>query len=108
MPAPAPPTQPSLPWRTSSSIIMGITGMLVRGFMFGTNTTKVHGLDQFTKLLDERMVVEERQRGLITGWWSPGIQRQARTNLGRSLEPHECVGSSALALDSLRERLTSN
>ena len=38
--------------------------------MFGTNSTEIHGLDGFLKLLDERKDVEKRTRGLITGKFS--------------------------------------
>lgn len=46
---------------------MSITGSLSRLFMFGANTTEVHGLDDFLELLDKRSDVRNRQRGLITG-----------------------------------------
>ena len=38
--------------------------------MFGTNSTEIHGLDGFLKLLDERKDVEKRKRGLITSKFS--------------------------------------
>lgn len=63
----APLSRPSLPWRVGSTVIMGITGSLSRLFMFGANTTQVHGLDGFLELLDKRVDVQNRQRGLITG-----------------------------------------
>ena len=61
------PYEPSLPWRTGSSIIMGLAGSLCRIFMFGASNTDTHGLDRFKALLDERADVDKRQRGLITG-----------------------------------------
>ena len=61
------PHQPSLPWRTGSSLIMGFSGAISRIFIFGANRTDIHGLDSFLGLLDERRDISERQRGLITG-----------------------------------------
>ncbi|TVY25950.1 Lysophosphatidylcholine acyltransferase [Lachnellula hyalina] len=65
---PPPPATPSLslPWRFSSSLIMGLTGSLSRGFLFGLNRTEVVGLDRFLETLDSRKNVEGRARGLIT------------------------------------------
>ncbi|TVY32383.1 Lysophosphatidylcholine acyltransferase [Lachnellula subtilissima] len=65
---PPPPSTPSLslPWRFSSSLIMGLTGSLSRGFLFGMNRTEVVGLDRFLETLDNRKNVEGRARGLIT------------------------------------------
>ncbi|MCJ1404307.1 hypothetical protein MMC11_007532 [Xylographa trunciseda] len=60
------PYEPSLPWRTGSSIIMGLAGSLCRIFMFGASNPDIHGLDRFQELLDERADVDKRQRGLIT------------------------------------------
>lgn len=62
-----PLSRPSLPWRVGSTVIMGITGSISRLFMFGANTTQVHGLDGFLEVLDKRIDVKSRQRGLITG-----------------------------------------
>jgi monolysocardiolipin acyltransferase len=50
----------------TSSVIMGLTGLLSRAFLYGLNVTKVNGLDGFVKLLNERQEVEGRERGLIT------------------------------------------
>ncbi|KAI5863239.1 hypothetical protein GGS23DRAFT_568878 [Durotheca rogersii] len=58
--------QPSLPWRMTSSIVMGVTAALVRGFLYGLNSVEVVGLDRFLAILDKRRDVEKRQRGLIT------------------------------------------
>jgi monolysocardiolipin acyltransferase len=62
-----PPPTPSLTWRFSSSLIMGLTGSLSRSFLYALNRTEVIGLDRFMETLDRRRDVEGRQRGLITG-----------------------------------------
>ncbi|KAI9670063.1 MAG: hypothetical protein M1817_004543 [Caeruleum heppii] len=62
----AQPVAPSLPWRLSSSVVMGVTGALCRTFLHGANRTEVHGLDGFLRVLDERQDIEGRERGLIT------------------------------------------
>lgn len=67
MAAADPSSQPSLPWRVGSSIVMGVTGAISRLVLFGANTTEVHGLGNFLELLDQRRNVENRKRGLITG-----------------------------------------
>lgn len=59
--------RPSLPWRMSSSLILGATCMLSRGFLYGLNTVETKGLDRFLKILDKRKDVDKRERGLITG-----------------------------------------
>lgn len=59
--------QPSLPWRMSSSFILGATCMLSRGFLYGLNTVETNGLDRFLEILDKRKDVNKRERGLITG-----------------------------------------
>ncbi|KAK7935413.1 tafazzin protein [Apiospora marii] len=58
--------QPSLPWRMSSSFILGATCMLSRGFLYGLNTVETNGLDRFLEILDKREDVNKRERGLIT------------------------------------------
>ncbi|KAI1810920.1 acyltransferase [Poronia punctata] len=58
--------QPTLPWRMTSSLIMGLTASLSRVFLYGLNTVEVKGLDRFLALLEQRKDVEKRQRGLIT------------------------------------------
>lgn len=63
----APLHQPSLPWRMTSSLIMGLTAGLSRGFLYAFNTVEVTGLERFLDLLDKRKDVEKRERGLITG-----------------------------------------
>jgi monolysocardiolipin acyltransferase len=62
-----PPVSPSLPWRFSSSLIMGMTASISRIFLHGLNYMEVIGLDGFLKTLDKRKDVEGRERGLITG-----------------------------------------
>lgn len=67
-----PPTQyPYLPWRIMSSTIMGVTGLLSRGFLYGLNSVEVTGLDKFLTLLESRRDPRKRQRGLITGITPP-------------------------------------
>lgn len=61
------PHSPSLPWRMSSSLIMGLTGTLTRGFLYGLNNMEVIGLDRFLETLNKRKDVEGRERGLLTG-----------------------------------------
>lgn len=65
--ASSPPTQPSLPWRIGSAIVMGFVGLNSRLFMFQANSTEVHGLDGFLRMLDRRKDPARRERGLITG-----------------------------------------
>lgn len=65
--SPSPPTEPSLPWRIGSAILMGFVGINAQLFMFGANTTEVHGLDGFLRILDQRKDPGRRERGLITG-----------------------------------------
>lgn len=67
MSSPAPPQSPSLPWRISSSLVMGLTGALSRGFLYGLNYTEVIGLDRFLETLDKRKNIDSRERGLLTG-----------------------------------------
>ncbi len=62
-----PPQQPGLPWRIASSVVMGVTGLLSKGFIYGLNRVEVVGLDGFLRILDSRRDVEKRQRGLVTG-----------------------------------------
>jgi monolysocardiolipin acyltransferase len=63
----SPPAQPSLPWRAASSVVMGVTAALSRGFLYGFNKTETVGLDRFIEVLDSRKNPEDRDRGLITG-----------------------------------------
>ncbi|THZ85652.1 hypothetical protein D6C84_03146 [Aureobasidium pullulans] len=66
MATPDAPEQPSLLWRTGSSVITGATGFLCRTFLVGLNRLEVHGYDKFMRLLDERADVKGRTKGLIT------------------------------------------
>jgi hypothetical protein len=66
-PSAPPPESPSLPWRFTSSLIMGLMGSISRGFLYGLNSLEVIGLDRFLETLDKRSDIESRSRGLITG-----------------------------------------
>ena len=59
--------QPSALWRAWSSMTIVEIGALCRTFLFAANTTEVHGLESFMKLLDSRRDPITRKRGLITG-----------------------------------------
>lgn len=61
------PEAPSGPWRAASTFTMGAVGLLCKGFLSGLSRVETHGLDKFTELLDERMDIEGRERGLLTG-----------------------------------------
>lgn len=63
----ASPTQPSLPWRATSSFVMGVTGALSRAFLLGLSNTEVIGLERFIEVIDGRKDVTARKRGLLTG-----------------------------------------
>ncbi|KAI4592584.1 hypothetical protein KJ359_011035 [Pestalotiopsis sp. 9143b] len=65
-PAPVPLDRPSLPWRASSAMITGLTGMVSRGFLYGFNKVETTGLQRFLKILDEREDADKRERGLLT------------------------------------------
>lgn len=65
--SPPSPSQPSLPWRATSSFVMGVTGFLSRSFLFGFSHTEIIGLDRFLEVVDERKDVGSRNRGLLTG-----------------------------------------
>ena len=67
------PSQLSLPWRVASASIMGVLGGLARVALYTTNSTEVHGLEEFQELVAERRDIEGRQRGLITGSQSKPI-----------------------------------
>lgn len=64
------PAEPSLVWRTGSSLITGLTGTLCRSFLSGLNKLEVHGWEKFSQLLAEREDIEKRKRGLVTGMYS--------------------------------------
>jgi len=61
------PASPTLAWRAGSAFVMGTVGAIVRSFTYGLSYPQVNGLDNFLKILDERIDVDKRQRGLITG-----------------------------------------
>ncbi|KAI4141706.1 MAG: hypothetical protein L6R39_005215 [Caloplaca ligustica] len=83
---PSPPAQPSLPWRIGSAIVMGFVGGGARLFMYGANSTEVHGLDGFLRTLDRRKYSARRERGLITGQTLPA-RRLAHSPLGGLFQP---------------------
>lgn len=56
-----------LPWRATSSFVMGMTGVLSKALLFGFNRVEVHGLPAFLELLESRKDPGTRERGLITG-----------------------------------------
>jgi monolysocardiolipin acyltransferase len=57
---------PPLTWRIASTTTVAFIGILAKTFLSLANRTTVHGLDGFTKLLDEREDPYKRERGLIT------------------------------------------
>ncbi|KIW02355.1 uncharacterized protein PV09_06177 [Verruconis gallopava] len=59
-------TCPSLRWRAGSTATLWFTGSLAKLFLKLGARTEVHGLDEFVKLLDERMDIEKRTSGLLT------------------------------------------
>ncbi|KAK3368064.1 hypothetical protein B0H63DRAFT_67981 [Podospora didyma] len=63
---PPAPQSPGLPWRTSSSMIMGMTGVISRFLLTGLNTVEVTGLSRFLNILKSREDPEKRPRGLLT------------------------------------------
>ncbi|KAL1954290.1 hypothetical protein VTO42DRAFT_1432 [Malbranchea cinnamomea] len=58
--------QPSLCWRFCSAATMFSVAALCRGFLYGLNTTEVHGQGEFLKLLEARRDPNFRTRGLLT------------------------------------------
>lgn len=61
------PARPSLSLRLKSAVVMGMTGIISRCFLYGFNTVEVTGLQRFLDLLDSRKDPAKRQRGLLTG-----------------------------------------
>ncbi|KAI3400979.1 hypothetical protein diail_1187 [Diaporthe ilicicola] len=61
-----PQRRPNGLWRGSSSIVMGLTGTLSKGFLNGLSDVQTTGLDNFIKILESREDPFQRQRGLIT------------------------------------------
>lgn len=60
------PHSPNLGARIASIMIMGLTGVISRTFLYGFNDIEVKGLDRFKALLDSREEPERRERGLLT------------------------------------------
>ncbi|KAL2256699.1 hypothetical protein VTK26DRAFT_1264 [Humicola hyalothermophila] len=60
------PQRPSLALRLKSAMVMGMTGVISRVFLYGFNTVEVTGLQKFLDLLDSRKDPAKRQRGLLT------------------------------------------
>lgn len=97
---PAAVSRPSLSMRMKSSMIMGITGLISRTFLYGFNKVEVSGLQRFIELVDSREDPEKRQRGLLTGnfyllSYSFDIRSKNKsytsTNFTDSLQPCQCV-----------------
>jgi len=63
--------EPSLAWRIKSAVIMGVTGIVSRFFLFGLNRMEVTGLPGFLDVLQRRQDPDKRQRGLLTGAHGP-------------------------------------
>lgn len=61
------PYQPSLPWRLTSAVNIGIVGFLSRSFLYALNRTQTRGLERFLEILDGRKDERTRTRGLVTG-----------------------------------------
>jgi hypothetical protein len=84
-------------------MIMGLTGALSRGFLYGLNKMEVVGLDKFMQKLDNRKDIEGRERGLITGKGSrksPRSENSSNVPLN-SIKPCQRVCSFPIAYDSL-------
>lgn len=60
-------SKPSLRWRVASRFTMSAIGLLCKSFLVLASSTKIHGLEAFKTLLDERRDVANRKRGLLTG-----------------------------------------
>ncbi|KAK4156747.1 hypothetical protein C8A00DRAFT_40869 [Chaetomidium leptoderma] len=60
------PQRPSLSWRLRSAMIMGLTGVVSKCFLYGLNRVEVTGLSRFLDILDSRKDPAARQRGLLT------------------------------------------
>ncbi|KAK7737051.1 Lyso-phosphatidylcholine acyltransferase [Cytospora paraplurivora] len=52
--------------RGSSAMVMGLTGVLSKGFLNGLNDLEVIGMDNFMELLESRADPFQREKGLIT------------------------------------------
>lgn len=53
--------------RLKSAMVMGVTGLLSKCFLYGFNRVEVTGLARFLDILDSRRDPANRQRGLLTG-----------------------------------------
>lgn len=62
-----PPQQPSLTWRNTSSILIGLSVAVSKGFLYGLNKVETIGLERFVELIEQRRDVKKRTKGLITG-----------------------------------------
>ncbi|KAI6909843.1 hypothetical protein KC331_g10504 [Hortaea werneckii] len=60
------PYKPSLPWRITSAIEIGVVGFLSRSFLYALNRTETYGIDNLLEILDRRSDESKRTRGLIT------------------------------------------
>jgi monolysocardiolipin acyltransferase len=56
---------PGALWRFGSASIMGLVGLLSKGFLYGFNRVETEGLEDFLKILDSRKG-SGRKRGLVT------------------------------------------
>ncbi|KAK3900249.1 hypothetical protein C8A05DRAFT_36120 [Staphylotrichum tortipilum] len=65
-PASAPPRSSSLSLRLKSAMVMGMTGVLSKCFLYGFNKVEITGFARFIDLLDSRRDPARRQRGLLT------------------------------------------
>lgn len=61
------PQRPGLSWRVKSAMVMGMTGVISRCFLYGFNKVEVTGLSRFLELLESRKDPAKRERGLLTG-----------------------------------------
>ncbi|KAK4123382.1 acyltransferase-like protein [Parathielavia appendiculata] len=58
--------RPSPSLRLKSAMVMGVTGVLSKFFLYGFNRVEVTGLSRFLELLESRKDPAKRQRGLLT------------------------------------------
>ncbi|TLD14317.1 uncharacterized protein PgNI_04762 [Pyricularia grisea] len=81
-----PPQQPGFTWRNTSSMLIGLSVAVSKGFLYGLNKVETIGLERFVELLDQRRDVQKRTKGLITAIIAVG-QSVLTTffNLGKTL-----------------------
>lgn len=91
MSTPNPPLSPSLPWRFSSSLIMGLTGSVSRSFLYALNKPEVIGLEKFMETLEKRRDIDGRQKGLITGTYYLVAERIVLLTDCHSIKPCQRV-----------------